>query len=183
MLAARAVSEGFYGLTFVDLGCGDFRVGNEMLPLCRRYIGVDIVEAVIKRNTELHGNATTQFLKSNIIDDSLPDGDVCTIRQVLQHLSNAQILRILEKVDKYKWVFISEHYPSDENNPLPNVDKVHGGGIRLACNSGVYLTEPPFNIPTSKIECVNEVRLPPRRGGKDSGVIRTYLYKPSAKWN
>ena len=182
MLSTRAESEGFKGLIFVDLGCGDFRVGNGILPLCQKYIGADIVDAVIRRNTDLHGNDTTAFLKLDIIDDELPDGDVCMIRQVLQHLSNDQIARILGKINKYKWVFITEHYPSDDNDPIPNIDKPHGGGIRLARNSGVYLTEPPFNIPARRIEQVLEVCLPRSSDGKDAGVLRSWLYKPEAKW-
>jgi SAM-dependent methyltransferase len=179
-LAEFAESEGFRGLTFVDLGCGDFRIGKKILPLCQKYIGVDIVDAVIQRNVELYGNDAVIFLKQDIIDSELPDGDVCTVRQVLQHLSNDQILQILGKIGKYKWVFITEHYPSDDANPIPNIDKVHGGGIRLDRNSGVYLSEPPFTIRAGNLEKVLEVCLPPRGDGKDAGVIRTYLCRPEA---
>src|SRR5262245_54776289 len=33
MLEATARSERFFGKRFVDLGCGDFRVGRQLLPL------------------------------------------------------------------------------------------------------------------------------------------------------
>ena len=43
MIADLAASVEFSGLTFVDLGCGDFRVGQRLLPFCARYVGVDVV--------------------------------------------------------------------------------------------------------------------------------------------
>jgi len=182
MMEARAEADGFKGSVFVDLGCGDFRVGRKLMPLCSNYIGVDIVKAVVKRNAELYGNETITFKHLDIIDEDLPDGSACTIRQVLQHLSNEQISKVISKLDKYKWVFITEHYPSDNKNILPNVDKVHGGGIRLYKNSGVYLSEFPFNIPAEQIEQVLEVRPPATSDGRDAGVIRTFLYRPRAAW-
>src|SRR5215831_11521898 len=39
MIYEKAFAEGFVGLTFVDLGCGDFRVSRRLLSLCSRYIG------------------------------------------------------------------------------------------------------------------------------------------------
>ncbi|MDJ0902869.1 MAG: hypothetical protein QNJ55_29120 [Xenococcus sp. MO_188.B8] len=37
VIAEMAASEGFRGLTFVDLGCGDFRIGQQLLPLCSNF--------------------------------------------------------------------------------------------------------------------------------------------------
>jgi hypothetical protein len=178
MVSEKASSEKFLGLIFVDLGCGDFHIGKQLLPLCSSYIGVDIVEPLIRRNQETYGNPLTQFMHLNIVEDELPIGDVCFVRQVLQHLSNQQIVAVLQKLKKYKWVFITEHYPPDNDAIRPNIDKVHGGDIRVYDNSGVYLTKPPFNLPTQALEEVLEVPWVGLRGGFDKGVIRTILYKP-----
>ena len=182
MLESLSKSEGFSGLTLVDLGCGDFRVGRKILPLCRTYIGVDIVRPVVDRNNRLYGTDSTKFVHLNIIDDTLPDGDVCTIRQVLQHLSNDQIVRIVGKLEKYKWVIITEHHPSDGGDIILNVDKPHGGGIRADFNSGVYLLAAPFNLPADNVREVLQVPARARSDGKDAGVIKTFLYKPRAAW-
>lgn len=165
-------------MIFVDLGCGDFTVGSKLLPFCSNYIGVDIVEPLIKYNKETHGNATTSFLHLDIINDELPNGDVCFVRQVLQHLSNSQILAILKKVEKYRWVFITEHYPAKHIEVKPNIDKVHRADIRLYLNSGVYLSEPPFSLPREDLRMVLEVPDCGENQGSANGVIRTYLYKP-----
>lgn len=180
MLKAQSISEGFNGLTFVDLGCGDFRVGRKLLPLCREYIGVDIVKAVVESNAKLFGGEAVKFIHMNIVDDDLPDGDVCMIRQVLQHLSNQQILRVLSKIDKYKWVFITEHYPDDGESIIENLDKTHGSGTRVYKKSGVYLSYPPFNLPADGLEQVLEVRASANGKGDEAGVVRTFLYRPAA---
>ncbi|MGB5713698.1 MAG: methyltransferase domain-containing protein, partial [Waterburya sp.] len=164
--------------TFVDLGCGDFRVGKQLLPQCSNYIGVDLVKPLISRNQEKYGNETTRFMNLNIVDDTLPEGDVCFIRQVLQHLSNQQIATVLPKLKMYKWVFITEHYPTDNDGITPNKDKVHGCDVRVCYNSGVYFSEPPFELPRQTFSKVLEV--PGSVGERsDRGVIRTFLYKPS----
>jgi hypothetical protein len=178
MVSKLATSEKFLGLTFVDLGCGDFYVGKQIIPLCSSYIGVDIVKPLIQRNQVAYGNAQTKFMHLNIVEDELPDGDVCFVRQVLQHLSNQQIVAILQKLKKYRWIFITEHYPTDNNAIIPNVDKVHGGDVRVFDNSGIYLIEPPFELPTQELKEVLEVPGVGLGKGNDPGVIRTFLYKP-----
>jgi SAM-dependent methyltransferase len=178
MIGERARSEPFLGRTFVDLGCGDFRVGRQLLPLCSRYVGVDVVQPLIARNNEEFGNANTEFVHLNMAERPLPDGHVCFVRQVLQHMSNEEIASVLRKVDKYAWVFITEHYPTDNPSIRPNLDKAHGGDVRVYDNSGVYLTESPFNLPADRIEQVLEVPGDGLSRERDPGVIRTFLYKP-----
>jgi hypothetical protein len=177
MISEKAVNENFLGLTFVDLGCGDFRVGKQLLPLCSSYIGIDIVKPLIHRNQTTYGKVLTQFMHLDIVEDELPNGDVCFVRQVLQHLSNQQIVAVLQKLKKYKWVFITEHYPTDNDAIKPNMDKVPGGEVRVYDNSGVYLTKPPFELPSQELNEVLEVPGVGLGKGNDPGVIRTFLYK------
>jgi hypothetical protein len=115
-------------------------------------------------------NFRTTFVCLDIIEQQLPDGDVCLVRQVLQHLSNAEIKAILDKLNKYKYVFVTEHYPLG-NDCLPNIDKPHGADIRLYDNSAVFLDKEPFNI--SHIELVLNVPY------DNWGTVRTYLIENS----
>lgn len=164
--------------TFVDLGCGDFRVGKALLPLCAKYIGVDVVAPLVQRNRERFGTGNVSFHCADIIEAPLPSGDVCFLRQVLQHLSNDQVKQILSKLGQYRLVLITEHHPSGSRLVKPNLDKVHGAGIRTSQNSGIYLTEPPFSLPE---ECVEQILEVPWRGPwEDSPVefIRTFAYRP-----
>lgn len=177
-VTALADTEGFRGRDFVDLGCGDFRVGRDLLPLCSRYTGVDVVKALIEQHRQAHGGPNAAFLHLDIVHDDLPAGDVCFVRQVLQHLSNAEISAVLAKLARYSWVFITEHYPTDNPRIRPNRDKVHGGDVRVYENSGVYLTEPPFNLPEDALRLVLEVPGVGLGDDGDPGVIRTFLYQP-----
>lgn len=178
MIKELAENDGFIGLTFVDLGCGDFRIGEKLLPLCSNYIGIDIVEPLIRRNQEKYSNLTTHFQKIDIVCDELPNGDVAFLRQVLQHLSNKEITAILPKLKKYKWVFITEHYPTENSSIIPNIDKIHGGDIRVYKNSGVYLSNHPFDLPDQALTMVLELPGLGLGNCNDQGVIRTFLYKP-----
>jgi hypothetical protein len=181
MIAERAASEGFVGLRFVDLGCGDFRIGEQLVTLCSTYTGVDVVQPLVMHLRARHGSERVSFVHANIIEDALPPGDVCFVRQVFQHLSNAEILRVLPKLSGYRWVFITEHYPTSENGVLPNLDMDHGAGTRRHNLSAVYLTGPPFGLPRERYTEVLERPAKPVEGfdnGSDPGLIRTYLYKP-----
>jgi SAM-dependent methyltransferase len=68
--------------TVVDLGCGDFRVGRR---ICEgsgvRYIGVDIVPDLIAHNQSKFAVNGVAFKCANVIEDELPNGDLCLIRK------------------------------------------------------------------------------------------------------
>lgn len=134
------------GLRVVDLGCGDFRVSRPLATPGIDYVGVDVVPALVERNQRAYGKDGIEFLCRDITEDELPDGDVCLVRQVLQHLSNAEIARVLLKLRQYEHVFITEHYPADDRSVTPNRDKPHGPDVRLQHGSAVYLNEPPFSL-------------------------------------
>lgn len=178
MVAEKTKAHNLQSSEFVDLGCGDFRVGELLLPLCKKYLGVDVVRTLIDSLTSEYGNEKVAFEVLNIVEDALPAGDVCFIRQVLQHLSNKEIKAILQKLNKYKLVFITEHYPCDNPAIVVNIDKVHGGCVRVSNNSGVYLTEPPFSLPEEKLELVLELKGTSLGKNPPRGLIRTYLYQP-----
>jgi len=173
---------GYNKSVFIDLGCGDFRVGRRLACLAKQYIGIDIVASLIDRNTKLFGCAGISFKHLNAITTTLPYGDVCFIRQVFQHLSNSQISRIIARLSQYKMVFITEHLPSDEDLIQPNLDKIHGADIRVYRHSGIYLQHPPFNVPREKLTLVLEVPGTDLGTGVSPGVIRTYLYEPATSF-
>lgn len=133
--------------TVVDLGCGDFRIGRHIAEVAETYIGIDIVESLIERNRVEFGSQQIAFLCLDVINDELPQGDLCLIRQVLQHLSNQQIKEVLSKIKQYRYAIITEHYPASSVAGAPNIDKPHGPDTRLYNNSAVYLDQPPFNVP------------------------------------
>lgn len=132
------------GLIVCDLGCGDFNVGKNLVPYSKRYMGIDIVDDLIERNKKLFVSEKLEFHCLNIVTDNLPKGDCILVRQVFQHLSNEEIKKVVKKIEKFKHIIVTEHIPKGEF--VANAEKSTGAGIRLSNNSGVVLTEPPFNM-------------------------------------
>jgi hypothetical protein len=164
---------------FVDLGCGDFRIGSQIAPLASSYMGGDVVPSLIEHLNKTYGNERTSFRCVDMILDELPEGDVCFIRQVLQHLSNDQIQRILPKLSRYNCVFITEHIPNRSKAYTPNIDKAQGPDIRLYWNSGVFLDHKPFSIPSNQLTEILSIKGSPVWADQDPGEIVTWVYVPS----
>jgi hypothetical protein len=157
----------------VDLGCGDFEVAGQLRDCCGPYVACDVVPALIQRNKERFADARVDFRCLDIIDDELPEGEIAFLRQVLQHLSNAQILKVIPKLYAYKFLVLTEHLSADSDF-TPNRDKPTGGGTRLPQRSGIVLTEPPFllRVKSQSVLCSINESIAHR-----PGVIKTTLYK------
>jgi hypothetical protein len=136
--------------TVIDLGCGDFAIGKSIAAQCERYIGIDVVPSLIERNRSTFSANNLEFRCLDITKECLPDADLCLIRQVMQHMSNREISRLLKKTQKYAYVIVAEHAP--EMDGKPNIDMAHGGHTRTELyGSGVYLDKPPFSIPIKQL--------------------------------
>lgn len=157
-------------ISVCDLGCGDFNIGKELVSYTEKYIALDIVPELILRNQNLFQIPNLEFHCLDIAKDDLPIADCAIIRQVLQHLSNAEVLQITRKLKLYKYIIVTEHLPSDEF--IANVDIISGQGTRLKKKSGIQLLQPPFNL---KIVEENELL----KVTDQHGVIVTNLYKLS----
>jgi len=134
----------------VDLGCGDFAVGSRFVGPSVDYVGIDVVPDLIGYNQEHFAGPGVEFRCMNIIEDELPQGDLCLVRQVLQHLSNAQILQTLRSLRRYRYVIATEHVYAGAGL-RPNRDKPHGPGTRIPRRSGVFLESSPFNCPAKLV--------------------------------
>ncbi|MEP0265219.1 class I SAM-dependent methyltransferase [Dokdonia sp.] len=156
-------------LTVCDLGCGDFNVGKELVKHTKKYVAVDIVADLIAHNTVLFKEEHVEFQCLDLAIDELPFGDCALVRQVLQHVSNAEVQDILSKLSDYKYVIITEHIP--EGDFIPNKDIISGQGIRLKKQSGINVLAPPFNFKVKDEKQLVSVIL-----NDCKGVITTTLY-------
>jgi SAM-dependent methyltransferase len=130
------------GAVVVDIGCGDYRVGRRLR--CREYIGIDIVPALIAQLQSQCTSPGVRFLCGDALTMELPAGEVCLIRQVLQHLSNAVAAALLARlVARYPIVVAT-----DEIRGQGNDDKTTDGGVRA---NGLYLEEEPFNFHVEQV--------------------------------
>ena len=118
-IQARAIA------SVVDLGCGDFRVGSQLLTPGLKYHGVDIA-AGRQAQYAFHGGPNVTFPASTLRSLSCPRANPCLVREVFQHLSNDQIARVLARCRKLVYVVVTEKVASPERFTTPNVDIVHG---------------------------------------------------------
>ena len=116
------------------------------------YVACDVAREVLEENKVRYSNLDVEFRQLDIISDDFPDADVCIIRQVLQHLSNADIAQIVKKLHKFQILILTEPLPRSEFTP--NLDQPTGVSSRLARGipSGVVLTEPPFSLQVTASE-------------------------------
>lgn len=157
-------------LTVCDLGCGDFNIGKDLVAYTKRYIAVDIVSELITYNKEKFKEENLEFHCLDIAADTLPSGDCVLLRQVLQHLSNVEIHRILSKLTNFKYVILTEHIP--EGDFEPNKDIISGQGIRLKKQSGLDVLAPPFNFKVKEENQLSSIIL-----NNHNGIIVTTLYR------
>jgi SAM-dependent methyltransferase len=157
-------------LVVCDFGCGDFNVGKEFVKHSQNYIAVDIVLDLINRNKEKFKVENLVFQCLDIAVDDLPQADCVLIRQVLQHLSNAEIQQIVLKLNVFKYVILTEHLPEGEF--VPNKEIISGQGIRLKKKSGLNLLAAPFNLKVEEEKELLSIAL-----GDGKGVIITSLFR------
>jgi SAM-dependent methyltransferase len=136
--------------SIVDLGCGDFAVGKHIVEASGvRYTGIDVVPELIEHHKNTVHNPRVSFRCSDITTELLPAADLCLVRQVLQHLSNDEIMKVLANLRNFSRVLISEDVPGHPKSF--NRNKPHGPDVRSYYGSGVYLERPPFSCSVREI--------------------------------
>lgn len=154
----------------VDVGCGDFHVGQKLSGFAKHYIACDVVPELIESNENQYKFNNVSFKVLDATLQELPRGEVVILRQVLQHLSNHDIQKILQKIQgNFRYLVFTDHQPLNIGW-IPNLDKQTGPHIRNEISSGLDLTEIPFNLSPISSDLVSEVRV-------EDGMIRTFIYR------
>jgi 2-polyprenyl-3-methyl-5-hydroxy-6-metoxy-1,4-benzoquinol methylase len=154
----------------IDIGCGDFNIGKEICGFASIYIACDVVPVVIESNRKKYNLKNVRFEVLDAVNEEIPSGDVVILRQVLQHLSNQDIHKILNKIEtKYRYLIFTDHQPLTLDWQ-PNIDKKTGSNIRNEFGSGLDITKVPFNFKVQNSELLHSVKI-------EDGYIRTYLFK------
>ena len=84
--------------SIVDLGCGDWRFTKHIDFGNCDYLGVNIVQDVVERNQAAYGTARVRFVCSDITKFEIPACDLLVSKDVLQHLSNAHVQKVLTRM-------------------------------------------------------------------------------------
>jgi len=155
----------------VDLGCGDFNIGSQLFSSTKKYYGIDVVEDLINFNKKKFENEKLIFSKLDITCDSLPSGNVCLVRQVLQHLSNEDIFSFIKNIrGKFKYLIVTENLP--EGNFKPNYNIKSNPDIRQIFNSGVVLHKPDFNLKFKSSKILLKIN-----SNSGNSIVETILYE------
>jgi SAM-dependent methyltransferase len=124
----------------VDAGCGDWEFSQAIDWTGIDYKGYDIVGSVIDHDKQKYAKPNIQFFTGDVVETDLPPADLLIVKDVLQHLPNADVKKFLAKqVPKYKHVLLT-----NTTNKLtltsPNPD------IKVGEHRPLDLTRPPFDV-------------------------------------
>lgn len=97
----RALPDALRGLgvrTLLDVPCGDWNwMSHVDLPV-ERYIGGDLLPAIVESNTARFGNARDEFRVIDLCVDALPAADLLLCRDALVHFSYTDIWRAISNI-------------------------------------------------------------------------------------
>ena len=146
--------------TLLDAPCGDFNWLRHFDLGIERYVGIDIVPALIARNRAKFGSKRHRFLVRDMVRDRLPRADLIFCRDGLVHLTHAEIFATLRNFRRSgsTWL-LTNTFTDRENQELPGWHPLN-------------LQAPPFALPPP-------LRLVDEQCFAGGGI---YRYKRLALW-
>jgi SAM-dependent methyltransferase len=122
--------------TIVDIGCGDWQIGQQLHIQGREYIGTDVSDYIVAKNKKRFKNDNVTFMHLDAVTEPLPEGDLATLKDVIQHLPTEGAQKVLENLDAYKYVVMQNDIYEDQRG---NWD-IQSGQFRP-----LDVTKEPFN--------------------------------------
>jgi hypothetical protein len=160
--------------TAVDAGCGDFSVGSRLAPSFDQYMAFDASPVIININKQRYASlaqGNVSFAVADMTTTNFPRADLILIRQVLQHLTNNQIERILQNLEASDWrrALITEDVHDPRDNQVANLDlPSHTVRTRVSLGSGVFIDKEPFSRPAKRIAIINDLSV---NDGPHAGLL------------
>jgi hypothetical protein len=128
----------------VDLGCGDFRCGKLIYDdLNIKYTGYDVYKKVIEYNLNNNALPKYSFIYLDFCNntENIINGDICILKDVIQHWSLYDIYKFLDYLvenKKFKYILICNCC----NQRQDNTDILNGDFRELSCE---YLPLKKYN--------------------------------------
>jgi len=132
-----SILEALHITSILDCGCGDFHWMKTLSFPSIQYLGVDIVEKLIKRNQELYTSDSVHFQKMNLLEEPPERADLWLARDFCCLYSYKGIKRFFEKFLESNSPYIALTSVQSENE---NTDGMNGSWRPLS------ITAPPFNL-------------------------------------
>lgn len=143
--------------SIVDLGCGDWHWMKCMGLVGIRYDGFDIIKAFILANKQRYETDFVRFYHADILEAELPTADLVICKDVLGHLPNDLVIKVLEKVKasgaKLLAASTSIVWPASNRE-----------GMKVGMFSPIDLEGEPFSlgIPLAQVHVPSTVGNPPK---------------------
>lgn len=139
----RAFLERFFRMnevgSIIDIGCGDWQFSRFLHLDGIVYHGFDVVARLIEANRRRFGSETVRFDVMPEDLTTLPPADLLVMKDVLQHLPDAEIARFRAEVfGRYRFVLLTNSFEKIESHR--NVD-VRPGEFRC-----LDLAQPPYGF-------------------------------------
>jgi len=147
--------------TIADIGCGDFQVSKRILdslPAPLDYTGLDVSQVVVDRNNSLFANERTRFVQHDAARENVPPADLVLIREVMQHLPNADIKKMLANLDPASHVLATNTVAIRATRI--NIDLPAGSASRAGLGSGLTLDQLPFHCKVEELLRVPHAKWP-----------------------
>jgi hypothetical protein len=124
--------------SLLDVPCGDFNWMRHVRLGTLDYVGVDVQRDHAALNQAMHGSARQRFVRADVLRDALPAAEAILCRDLLPHLSYAEIAAALHNFRRSgaTWLITTTF-----TRPRPNHD-TSGGHWRT-----LSLHLPPFSFP------------------------------------
>ncbi len=120
--------------TVLDIGCGDGRVFSEIHWGKTKYTGIDCVGIALIRHPAFDVRIADALV------DPLPGAELVILKEVTQHLPNADIARLMERLRGYPLVLHCSGFGGEVN-----------ADIRMGETRPVDLAAPPFHLPAKRL--------------------------------
>jgi len=126
----------------VDYGCGDWQFSRFINWDDKEYHGIDVAPSVIASNSARYATQSVRFTQLQDTTE-IPWADLILCKDVFQHLPNADVMQLLERLkSRCRWLIATnDDYPSDNLNGV-----IQAGGWRA-----VRLDLDPFNEHTATL--------------------------------
>lgn len=110
--------------TLLDAPCGDFNWAQPLADSVERYLGVDVVPALISENRRRWSSSNRQFLCLDLVSQRLPAADLVLCRDALVHLCHKDILLALTNLRRTgaEYLLVTTFVGNRPNHDIPTGD-------------------------------------------------------------
>lgn len=136
----------------VDMGCGDWQFSRYIDWSGIQYHGFDLVSSVIEANKKRFAKPGIDFTRYDGDFNQLPSADLLIAKDVLQHLSHANIMKFLPTLQRYSYCLITNCI--NPNGETVNKD-IQDGEFRY-----LDIRLPPFDVQAEEVFEFTNYRAP-----------------------